>query len=275
MNLLTDGEGRFYVAGLPLGKYRARAEIPGNLRITYQTEKDVEISEGRCSGVIFIATSLSRISGRLVDAQGKPVEGVKIDLVPVDSSNKEISNEQDFESRTDKEGRYSFDTLAAGRYSVAINHKGQPITHDQIYRTTFYPNTTDLSQARILALAEGQELTVDDFSLPPRIVEASIEGVVLWADGSPVRRAGVDLELIDHQTTEQIAMTDDEGRFSIKGIEGFRYRVHASIIQNRRPMHAEPVEVLMGQRGKPITLVINIIGRDPVYLRKQSSAPQK
>jgi hypothetical protein len=31
-----------------------------------------------------------------------------------------------------------------------------------------------------MTLIEGQELTLDDFHLPARLVERTIEGVVLW-----------------------------------------------------------------------------------------------
>jgi hypothetical protein len=265
----TDSEGHFEIAGLPAGHYRARAEIPQNLRLTYRTEQELEVGEGRCSGVAFVTTSLSRITGRLVDREGKPVADVQINLVPVDANNKAIATDLDYQADTAKDGRYSFDTLSPGRYLVVINPKGQPSVAQSPFRRTYYPDTFDSSQASVILLAEGQDVTLDDFHVPPRLVEASIEGVVRWPDGRPAREAMVSLEFTEQQWAEGFKQVDEQGHFSMKCYEGFKYIVHAEVRQGG-PMHAEPVETTVDKEIKPVTLIINQPGYDRKYTPKKT-----
>jgi len=266
----TDSDGHFELAGLPAGHYKARAEIPSNLRLTYRTEKEIEVGEGRCSGVAFVTTLLSKLTGKVVDAEGKPVPEVPINLAPVDATNKVISTEVEYQSFTAKDGRYSFDTLSQGRYLLAVNPKGQPRIAESPYRRTYYPGSPDSSQATVIALAEGQEIDLDDFLLPPRLVESKIEGIVLWPDGRPAREALVSLEFTEQQWTEQHKQVDEQGRFFMKGYEGFKYIVHAEVRERSSAMHAEPVEITVGKENRPLTLIVNQQGFDRKYTQKKT-----
>jgi len=240
------------------------------LRLTYRTEQDIEVGEGRCSGVAFVATLLSRIAGKIVDAEGKPVPDVNVNLVPVDSTNKVISTEVEYQAFTAKDGRYSFDTLSQGRYLLAVNPKGQPRIAESPYRRTYYPGSPDSSQATVIALAEGQEINLDDLLLPPRLVEAKIEGIVLWPDGRPAREARVSLEFTEQQWTEQFKQVDEQGRFLIECYEGFKYIVHAEVGERSGAVHAEPFEITVGKENRPLTLIVNQQGFDRKYTQKKT-----
>lgn len=267
--VFTDADGRFEVADLPPGRYRAHAEIPDNLRLTYHTEGELTVGEGRCSGVGFVVTSLSTINGRLVDAEGKPAGDVTINLIPVNANNQVLVSNAEYDVATEKDGRYHFDSLSAGRYLVAINPQGQPKSYARPYRRTYYPDVTDAAQATVIALVEGQEVKLNDFHVPPQLVAASIAGIVQWPDGSPARGAIVYLEFTEQQWREGYKQVDDQGRFSFQAYEGFKYIVHAEFRQNGSGLHAEPVSVTVGKKPAPVTLIINQQGYN------KASTPKK
>jgi hypothetical protein len=262
VEVFTDAEGRFEVTGLPPGRYKSRAEIPDNLRVTYHTEGTLEVGEGRCSGVAFVVTALGSINGKLVDAEGKPASDVTIHLVPVNASNQALVSNETYETSTEQDGRYRFDWLAAGRYLVVVNPQGQPASYASPYRRTYYPDVADSSQATVIVVAEGQNVKLDDFHLPPKLPSMNIEGIVRWADGSPARGANVFLELADQQRREMGAMVDEQGHFSLSAFEGLKYTVHAKFRENSKPMHAAPISVPADKKLQPVTLIIDQPGID-------------
>ena len=267
--VFTDADGQFEASGLPAGRYKARAELPYNLRVIYRTEREIEVGNGQCTGVAFVATLLGRITGRLIDSQGKPVAETPVNLVPIDDNRKAIVSDIQYQAFTKNDGRYVFDLLSRGRYLVAINPNGQPKSTEAPYRKTYYPNTTDPTQATVISLREGQEVILEDFQLPKRLVETNIEGTVLWADGRPARGAMVHLEFTDQRWREEFKQVDELGHFSLKCYEGFRYFVHAEARQPQLTMHASPVEILVLKETKPVTLVIDQQGPDRSYLPKE------
>jgi len=269
ISVLTNSEGRFEIAGLPAGRYKARPELPDNLRITYRTEREIEVGSGQCTGIAFVATSLGRINGRLVDPKGTPVAETPIYLVPIDANNKAIVSEVQYEAFTEKDGHYVFEWLSQGRYLIAINPHAQPRSSELPYRRTYYRNAPDPAQATVITLSEGQDVTLEDFPLPPRLVETRIEGSVLWPDGHPATQATVELEFTEQHWSEGLKQVDELGRFSLKCYEGFKYLVHAEVRVPGRPMHAAPVEVLAGKENKPITLIIDQQGFDTTHKRKK------
>lgn len=263
-NLITDSEGRFKLDGIPAGSYRLRAELPDGLGKV--AEQQVLIAPGRCGAAEFLTTSLGSVKGKLVDSSGDPVAQLEIKIIPAKTEGKEEQwRGREISSRTNQEGLYSFTQIPPGQYVIAVNFQGQPGSYDPPYPRSYYPGVKNLARAKIVDVAEGQELEVEDFRLPPRLKERTIEGVVEWPDGRPVTGAYMSLEYTERQWMEISGSVDQEGRFSIKCFEGFRYLVHADYDDNGKPMHAEPVEVLVTRDNPPLKLVITRPGRSTYF----------
>jgi hypothetical protein len=266
--LVTDGEGRFQLDGIPAGTYRVRAELPDNLNKA--ADQQVLIQPGRCAGAEFTTTSLGSVKGKLFDSSGEPASQIYIKLIPAKTTEgeKEPWRGRELSAYTDKEGIYSFTQIPPGQYVIAINYEGQPRSYEPPYPRSYYPGVKSLAQAKIIEVAEGQELEVENFRLPPRLKERTIEGVVEWPDGRPVTGASITIEYTERKWMETSGSADQEGRFSFKGFEGFRYLVHADYDDNGKPMHAEPVEVFVTDDNPPLRLLITRPGRS-TYFRSQ------
>jgi hypothetical protein len=267
-NLVTDSEGRFQLDGIPAGTYRVRAELPDGLGKV--AEQQVLIAPGRCAGAEFLTTSLGNVKGKLLDSRGEPAAQMEIKIIPAqtDAEEEEQWRGREISSRTDNEGLYSFRQIPPGKYVIAINFQGQPGSYDPPYPRAYYPGVKNLARAKVVSIAEGQELEVEDFRLPPKLKERTIEGVVEWPDGRPATGAYMSLEYTERKWMETSGSADLEGRFSIKCFEGFRYLVHADYDDNGKPMHAEPVEVFVNRDNPPLKLVITRPGRS-TYFRSQ------
>ena len=67
------------------------------------------------------ATTSRAIAGQVVGADGAPVEGVRVILQPLAAARPVLSAGGPM-VRTDKEGRFSFDTPPAGRHQLLLLH---------------------------------------------------------------------------------------------------------------------------------------------------------
>lgn len=268
-NLVTDGEGRFQLDGIPAGTYRVRAELPEGM--TKAAEQPAVIAPGRCAAAEFLTTSLGGVKGKLIHAEGEPASQITLTLIPAKTEGKEeLWRGREISARTDKEGLYSFTQIPPGQYVIAINFEGQPGSLDAPYPRSYYPGAKSLSGAKIIDIAEGQELEIESFRLPPKLIERTIEGVVEWPDGRPATGAFITLEYTERKWMESSGSADHEGRFSIKVFEGFRYLVHADYEDNGKPVHAEPIEVFVADDNAPLRLVIARPGRS-TYFRAQQN----
>jgi hypothetical protein len=81
----------------------------------------------------------------------------------------------------------------------------------------------------------------------------------------------VNLEFTDRSGTQQDTPVDGQGRFLLKGFEGYRYRVQAYSVNNQNLMHAEPIEVLVDKKNAPVRLIITKSGRPPRFNQDKKS----
>jgi Carboxypeptidase regulatory-like domain len=270
----TSADGRFRFYGLAPGKYRVTARTPGELRHLYSKESvEVTINEGRCNGAAFTVTSLSTVTGTVVDQSGKPAK-MRVSLVPLNEKGEEVEPaEGSIDSYPNVDGVYKFDWVAPGTYRVAINPKSQPGSGDPPYPRAYLPGVIDPSQATTITITEGQAYEAAEFRLPAPLAESSVEGLVLLPDGSPVANSLILLEFTERPWSESFS-TDSHGRFKLKVFSGYKYLVSAELrkeIDGKwTATHSGPVEVVGGDATQPIKLVIDQTGfYRPAYVRQK------
>ncbi|MCA1576728.1 MAG: carboxypeptidase-like regulatory domain-containing protein [Acidobacteria bacterium] len=117
------------------------------------------------------ALSKGEIGGRVVDVNGRPLNSVPISLVPADVPVEQILSEGKWiTATTDKQGRYRFTQLAAGRYLLIVNRTEQGVSHrSDLARSLprlFYPGVNDLGGATVIVVGKDDEPREYEFRLP-------------------------------------------------------------------------------------------------------------
>ena len=261
----TDASGRYEVA-VPPGKYAVVPVAPAHLVHTslFRAEP-MQVRSGGCAEGFFVFVNNSMVAGRLLDAGGKPVPYVRLELVSVGTERSYLGGES---AESDASGHFSFTEIPAGAYTLSINFNSNP-EPERPFPTTFYPGTNERSAGKILEIGPGGSVEGITWRLPPPLATKAISGSVVWEDGSPV--AGAEINLFDmafpgfyagcslvqsrdkaEDTKSPVRSTsfnlfgsacnlksDTNGRFALSGFAGRTYRLSASV---RRTLNGQKSE---------------------------------
>jgi len=249
---VTDAEGRYRLTGLPPAQYQVLPLTPeltatdeeqeSNFGFMFApTSKSVTLSAGE--DVENVDLKLVRgavITGRVTDANDKPVVEEFISIMPIDEKGTQSRNlRMPFRSesyQTDDRGIYRIYGLPPGRYKVSagMDSGGGTNFGRAFYLRTFYPDTPDQNKARVVELAEGAEATGIDiqvglqektYSATGRVVDAEtgqpIAGVRLSYLVNPKNSGGYSPMYVDTPTGAR-------GSFQISGLSAGSYGVYVT-----------------------------------------------
>lgn len=232
--VVTGTDGRFSAEGLAAGRYEAVLELPEGVYAEGWPRR-IELRDARgCAEVHAAAFADGRVSGRIIDAAGRPVAGLTVELT-IPAGIDEPAGPERIRDLTDSEGRYELAHVPAGRFVVGINT--QPRQGDAPEPRLFHPGVAGLTAATRVSLRAGERITLGDFQLPRELVYVAVSGVVTDAGGAPAATARVYLKgpaEADYILSEP-AVTDASGRFVIAAVAGRGYRIFAE-----RPRGEEP-----------------------------------
>ena len=250
----TDSAGNYSVSGLIPGTYKVRIELPEGLSI-YNPEMEVKVHDRGCGQAFFYVEADTRITGKVLDAQGMPAADVLMELVPV---SRQVGLHPEY-VRTDKEGRYVLKLVKPSRYYLGVRIVGSAGATYVPYPQTYFPGVKDRSQATVITIGEGQRIELDELVLPARFIDRTLDGVVVDSNGKPVAGAIVWLKERQYDDSDMPYRreTDSEGRFSYPVYEGIKYSLNAVVeSEGRHVMKSEPVEVVITSNQDPIKLVV-------------------
>lgn len=106
----TDADGRFLVKGLPPGRYLVRIERSGYA--TAFVGGVLVSADGESSDVKAVLDKGSGFEGRIIDPEGRGLEGAVVVAVPLKNEN--LDHFDRHETRAVADGRYRLDTLVDG-----------------------------------------------------------------------------------------------------------------------------------------------------------------
>lgn len=217
----TDDDGRYEIAGVPKGSYRLGIVVPPEFDSRY-LEHGFEVKDARgCVQADFDVHWEARISGVVVDGDGRPVQGVTVEAVAAEHATAAPRPYAHPEAKTDASGAFELRGVPPARYVIGINLT-RPPRPEEPYSRTFFPGTVLPDDAAIVEVAAGDRRTLPAFRLAGPLVEHPLRGCVVGPDGRP--SAGALVTLSYGRTFRSVGsgvQTDGSGCFS--------FRVHHSV----------------------------------------------
>src|SRR5262249_43879228 len=157
----TGRDGKFNIEGLEPGDYQVTALSPegyasGDSR---KLEQEFSLRDCGCGRATFSFDPSSEVYGRVLDAEGKPVAGVEMNLTAEEWQDDDIKDGviksfRTLHGETDKEGRYKIGRVDPGRYLLGVNITIP--TPQSPYPRVFYPDVSDIKLAEIITIEPGK-----------------------------------------------------------------------------------------------------------------------
>ena len=263
---VTDGNGQYHLSGLAPGQYQI-APLTPNLTAAQQetfqgfgfpyfgTSKSIILAANEM--VDDIDVKLVRggvITGRVTDAENKPVVEVRIALQPIADPQNPARPPVPYNSQmyqTDDRGIYRIYGLPAGRYTVSV---GSSVTEGIIasnsrryYPRTFHPDVTEPAKATIIELSEGGEATNIDIKVGSQADTYSVTGHVIDSEtGLPISGARIGLLIVrpnqERPSTYYSGLTsDNRGEFKFDGFGPGHYGAYITSEYDGGDSYSNPV----------------------------------
>ena len=190
----TDSEGHFLIQVEP-GTYRLWVERPGFARQPYGSRTPEGAGtvlalapRQQVRDITIKLVPLSAISGRTIDNEGEPVQGVGIQVLRFSYANGKRQLIPVSGASSNDRGEYRVFGLPAGRYYLLATLHGAPMSHPpdtgglvpemlDPFAPLYYPGVLDPTAATMVPLPEGGEASDIDFNLQ-RIRAVTVRGRV-------------------------------------------------------------------------------------------------
>ncbi len=254
----TDEEGRFTIKSVPAGSYTVLPHTPalvvGADTSLAQPGKTVTLGDGEeVDGIDFSLVKGGVITGRVTDAEGRPLIEQRVNIIRVDERGQRAPTPyfNPFMFSTDDRGVYRIYGMLAGRYKVSV---GEASDSGMVrigfgggsYPRTFHPDVADESRAPAVEVSAGGEATGIDIKL-----------------GRPTRTYAATGRIIDADTSKPLAnlqyghaplnrdqrmsggfgwtanRTNNNGEFRIDGLSPGRYAAFA-VATEQVDFYSEP-----------------------------------
>lgn len=252
---LTDAEGRYRVNNLPEGKYEAHVSLGAYVREKPSPNgsltESFSLNEGESrDNVDFALVRGGVITGRVTDADGRPLIEKAVSLQSVDEQGRKVmarGSENPINmlmglegSQTDDRGVYRIFGLRAGRYMVSAGGESDVFTGAAgSYPRTWHPDAVDENQAKVIEVTSGGEVTGVDIRLgAAKKTYEALGRVVDDETGKPIAGAGViciRVKAADEGAAVDgvgfggfggNAKTDEQGNFRLAGLAPGQYQLN-------------------------------------------------
>lgn len=237
---VTDEKGRFEFPNVPDGTLSILATKEGYINAgSGGAENVAEIPGGRRQSVTLVLTRPAVIQGRVLNASGLPVRGVKaialarragragVRFVPWGSA-----------VGVNERGEYRIFDLMPGRYTVAIVRA--PSNQAEVFAPVMFPGVTDAGRAEFFTMRAGETHLNTDIRMV-NMALYRIQGQVVGVPGNwSGQRIAVSISAIGGGPFNAgNVFTDEDGRFEFVGVAAGAYQLTANALV-REPDTAAP-----------------------------------
>lgn len=254
----TDPDGYYRVGNLAPGGYEVIPSAPAFVT-TDANQKSKTVIVGEDENVEGINFSLVRggvITGKVTDADGRPLIGQGVSLYRVDTQEQQPGVSRPLypsnSTTTDDRGIYRIYGLTAGSYKVGAGRDetggGTFALSRSTYKRVFHPDVTDQAKATVIEVREGSEATNVDVTLGRAVQSFSVSGRIIDGEkGTPITNVRIGLQRAVgprfEMTPSQIP-SNARGEFSMDAILPGKYSFYISqnMRQSQSPdMRLEPI----------------------------------
>ena len=270
--VLVDGQGRFLFRDLPAGPVTLQASKPGYFggasgqQTPRGQARPIDLADAeRMGGVTLRLWAYGIVSGTVLDEAGVPVTGVSVQLIKRTAANGRWQYASNLSAITDDRGAYRFGSVLPGDYLVGMRSDGgvderlivslalsdeaavvkmlpklmergeESMLIDasvRMYPATFFPGSTQASDAAVISVESGAERARVDFkvkAVPARKVAGSVTGPGLQPDGGSVvvRLKGTESGSPEPDINAPTASMQPNGRFVFTAVPAGRYILEA------------------------------------------------
>jgi protocatechuate 3,4-dioxygenase beta subunit len=183
----TDQTGNYRITNIPPGTYAILPAAPSLAFEKELTSNSFVLSEGETlEDINFSMVPGGVITGKVTDADGKPLIEASISLTQIDET--AISVRETDSIRTDDRGIYRAYGLREGKYRVYVDQSGfLPGEVKPTYPQTYYPSVTDIAKATVIEVSEGSETRNIDIVIGRALPTFKVRGRILDAEtGKPL-----------------------------------------------------------------------------------------
>jgi hypothetical protein len=247
--LTTNSQGVYEIYDLPPGIYTVepeafdgwklddsypsnRPEISkierNNIEKTKKREAQIVVEAGKHAYFEFEYTIDNVIQGKVLDATGKGMKDVCLNLVPEQGK---AANYFRLSDCTDEDGVFEMKSIPPGRYLIVVNDDGK-ISSSEPFNTFYYPNTFEREKAGIIAIGAGNIQEDMNIYVPEMKEVIIVEGTLLYEDGQPVVDTYVQFKADNASASiegKAHAKTDGSGKFSINILKGLKGKLYSEM----------------------------------------------
>jgi hypothetical protein len=244
---MTDAEGRYFINGVPPGKYETQVLPPSKFSTRYLAGT-LEIKDPRaCRVADFSLHFAGRVFGTVLDASGRPAPDVRVEIAPAAAPDEALYLEPSV-LRTDANGLFELADIPPGSYVVGVGLTSEMDPKTVYRRTLLSP----------IEMGEGNRVEAGVIRLPQPSRRYELKGVAVDAAGAPIAQASVHLQGARFRQVTTPVSTAADGTFVLPVFEGQSYTVRAFVNlpgEPRRQAQAAQVVTISGDPA-PIRLVL-------------------
>lgn len=267
---MTDGDGRYELAGLPAGRYQLKARRGGYVEVAYgqrrpfERGRPLELAAGAVlRDIDFALPPGAVVTGRVVDEFGEAMAHVSVSLARrryVEGARRLVGESG---ASTDDRGEFRIFGVPPGDYILVAKFAGRNLgSRDRLrYVTTYYPGTALASAAERLTVGIGQEVSGITIALA-RAATAAVSGVVRSSKDS-IRAFTIvtarEMDGSDPHGEQATALASGDGSFTITGLLPGRYLLEAGSGLHAEASEFGSIEVVV--EGSDVTGVTLMLSR--------------
>jgi hypothetical protein len=281
---LSGSDGRFQFQSVPGGAATISAQKPGFFNVQELNVADsgspytmFQVGQESSANLTVKLSPSAKISGRVVDGNGEPVENIQLRGVMKRIQNGEARWEERGTATTDDSGEYRMTNLMPGEYFISTGAKSisrfWPVarqageTYDLFYPSTFFPGAPTLSSASPVPVSAGQEANANF-----RLDVARTYRVIGTVNG--IRRGPSSFMLFDADgnSTGLPGIFDWRiNRFRFSGVQPGSYTVFVNSIHGNSSL-VGMTAVSVGNADVETQLTVSAVPSIPVHIQFENAA---